>query len=125
MIAAAFFPDEEAEHLRAQGVLLDEEDMADPVKALNVLLTSHAFPPEAAVLTATLSGGILTLDVNDAFAQHIRSMGTSGEQLTIAAAVNTALSLFDGAESVMLTVGGNVLETGHNIYSEPITFFKE
>ena len=125
LVAAAFAPDSEAEHLRAWGMLLDAEDMADPVRALNVLLTAGALPEGAAVLSESLSGGVLTLDMNEAFAQYVRSMGTSGELLTVSAVVNTALSLLDGAESVMLTVEGKTLETGHNIYTDPITFYEE
>ncbi len=125
LVAAAFAPDSEAMHLRAWGMPLDAEDMADPVNALNVLLSGGAIPEGAAVLSESLSGGVLTLDMNEAFAQYVRSMGTSGELLTVAAVVNTALSLMDGAESVLLTVEGKTLETGHEVYTDPISFYEE
>lgn len=125
LAAAAFAPDSEVQHLRAWGTILDAEDMSDPVRALNVLLVGGAIPEGAAVLSENLSGGVLTLDMNEAFAQYVRSMGTSGELLTVAAVVNTALSLIDGAESVMLTAEGKTLETGHNIYTDPISFYEE
>ena len=125
LFAVAFAPDEEVQYLRAEGLELDKEDMADPVRALNTLLNYRTIPREAAVLTADVSDGVLTLDMNDAFAQYVRSMGTSGEMLTVAAVVNTALCLYEGAESVRITVGGGVLETGHEIYDYPMTFHEE
>ena len=125
LVAAVYAPDAEAEHLRAWGMTLTEEDMADPVKALNALLVGQAIPEGAAVLSESLSGGVLTLDMNRAFGDYLRSMGTSGELLTVSAVVNTALSLIDGAESVLLTVEGQTLETGHEIYTDPISFYEE
>lgn len=125
LIAAAFVPDDEAEYLLAYGVELAPEDMADPVRALNTLINYGAVPEGAGALSESLSGGVLTLDMNEAFAGYVRSLGTSGELLAVSAVVNTALLLFDGAESVLLTVEGRTLETGHQIYDDPISFYEE
>ena len=57
--------------------------------------------------------------MNAAFGAGMMSTGTTGEMLYLGALVNTVLDHAD-AESVLLTVEGEPLETGHNIYDEPI-----
>ena len=43
----------------------------------------------------------------------------------MASVVNTALDAFSEARSVRLFYNGAPLETGHNIYDEPMGFFEE
>ncbi len=121
-VVRAYYPDAEVTALRAEGVLLSEEDQVDITHMINAALAGYVLNDGAAVADASLDAGVLTLELNDALAGHIRSYGTSGELLTVAALVNTALDCVPEAESVRLTVKGAPLETGHNIYDEPMSF---
>ncbi len=119
-----YYPDAEVMYLRADGVRLTEETV-DITKELNAALKGYVLQDGAEIRKADLTDGVLTLDVNETLAGQIRSYGTSGEALTIAAIVNTALDNITEAQSVMLTENGTPLETGHNIYDTPMTFYEE
>lgn len=62
----------------------------------------------------------LTLDVNAAFAEALSGSGTAGETMIMASVVDTFLAYY-GAASLLITVDGGTLETGHAIYDEPFT----
>ena len=117
-----YYPDSEVMYLRAEGVILENEDMADNASALNAALSGRVFSEGAQILSAEFEAGVLALDLNAAFADQVRALGTSGELLTISSVVNTAID-FTGANAAAITVEGETLETGHNIYSEPIGYF--
>ncbi len=57
----------------------------------------------------------LLLDFNQAFQEQLQTYGSSGEMIFMGSVVNTFLEAM-GAEQVMITVEGEVLETGHEIY---------
>ena len=63
----------------------------------------------------------LHIDFNAAFADAVNAMGTSGEYMIIGSLVNTYLNAFQ-AQSLFLTVEGEILESGHVIYDFPLTF---
>lgn len=64
---------------------------------------------------------VITLDMSKAFGEYIKTMGSSGENVIIAALTNTFLDAFE-ADALKLTVEGEVLETGHGIYEEELTY---
>jgi len=64
-----------------------------------------------------------TLDMNTAFAHALNGLGTSGEWLLLGSVVNTFLTFY-GWESMYVTVNGQVIDTGHNIYDEALTYFE-
>lgn len=66
---------------------------------------------------------ILYLDLSKAFGEYLNTMGESGELVIMAALTNTFLEAY-GADALVLTVDGGVLETGHAVYDEPLTLFK-
>ena len=78
----------------------------------------------SAINTWDDSDGSFRVDMNAAFEAQIRSMGTAGEYLYLGSLVNTILDAW-GADSLLLTAEGQPLETGHEIYDYPLTFFKE
>lgn len=85
-------------------------------------LQSKGVLPETVIINAFGSEGTqLNIDFNQAFADMVCSMGTSGELMIIGSVVNTYLNAFQ-AESVYLTINGEILESGHVIYDFPITF---
>lgn len=63
---------------------------------------------------------VLKLDLSSNFKDSVRSMGTAGEILTIGAVVNSFLDTYQ-AEAIQITVDGNTLETGHEIYEGYMT----
>ena len=64
----------------------------------------------------------LIVDFNDKLADLLYSCGTSGEYVVMASIVNTYLEAYD-AESFEFTINGEVFESGHIIYDEPLAFF--
>ena len=71
-------------------------------------------------MSSELKDGVLTLDMNDAYAEAVRSSGTTGEEMLVYSLVNTFASARN-AESVMLTVDGKPLQSGHAIYDYALT----
>lgn len=72
------------------------------------------------------SSGIrqIKADFSAPFHQTLQAMGTSGEYVIIGSVVNTFLAAFD-ADEMLITVDGAVLETGHSVYDQPLTFYPE
>ena len=68
-----------------------------------------------------MNDGSITIDFNQAFADTVCSMGTSGEFLIVGSVVNTFLDAFQG-ESVYFTVDEQILESGHETYDHSMTF---
>lgn len=70
-----------------------------------------------------VEGSQVLLDVNAAFGQLIGSYGTAGEYMIMGSVVNTLLSAYN-AETVLITMDGQILESGHAIYDFPLGFFE-
>ena len=120
-----YYLDADVMYLRARGVALPME-AKDLAEDLNTGLSGWVLQEDGRVLSAELyDDGVLHIDLNDAAAAQIRSYGTSGELLTVRSIVNTALEFVTAADSVVLTVNGGILETGHEIYDYPMTFTEE
>ena len=98
-----------AEEISAQTVLTE-------LKNRNVL------PDTISINSFHIDNGLITIDFNQAFANVVCSMGTSGELMIVGSVVNTFLDAFQ-ADSVYFTVDGQVLESGHTIYDFAMTFF--
>jgi hypothetical protein len=64
----------------------------------------------------------LIVDFNDKIADLLYSCGTSGEYVVMASIVNTYLDAYN-AESFEFTINGEIFESGHVIYDEPLAFF--
>lgn len=73
----------------------------------------RSFPPRSRTAYSTL-------DMNDVYADAVRASGTAGEEMLVYSLVNTFASARN-AKSVMLTVGGKPLQSGHNIYDYALT----
>lgn len=65
--------------------------------------------------------GYLTVDFNQAFAEHLGAQGTSGEDIAIRSITNTFLSAYQ-ATYMKITVDGKPLETGHAVYRDYMKF---
>ena len=65
----------------------------------------------------------LHVDFNGAFRDRILSMGTAGEHAIVGSVVNTFLTAYN-AQSMTITIDGQVLESGHAVYDQPLEFFQ-
>ena len=115
--AVIYVPDEQSESLTPVGTdVADDSDKA----LVDALIKAGALPEGAEVVSSSLADGVLTLDMNDVYADAVRASGTAGEEMLVYSLVNTFASARN-AESVMLTVGGKPLQSGHNIYDYALT----
>ena len=70
------------------------------------------------------SGGTrtLSLDLSQGFADHIQSLGSSGEYYVVGSVVNTFLSAFNG-DAIQITVDSDSWASGHAIYEGYLYYF--
>ncbi len=94
-----------------------------PQVLIDALCAGGALPENIAVLAFSQEGSQLKLDLSASFGEALRSTGTAGERLYLGSLTDTLLAAY-GAESLVLTCTGTPLETGHNVYDEPLTFFE-
>ena len=88
---------------------------------VSMLVAEGALPEGCAPLSFDKDGA--KLDMNEAFGQAVRTTGTTGEYLRFGCLVNTVLTYY-GLESVYVTAVGQVIESGHAVYDEPLRFFE-
>ena len=94
-------------------------DSLFPEAVLNALIEKGAIAADVEVMsleTTTVDGKqTLLLDLNDAFASYISSMGSTGEYFVMGSICNTFLDAYD-CDQIQITVGGDTLSTGHAEY---------
>ncbi len=120
-IINVYVSDDTAEHFV---ILQESADVVDENTVFDALKAAGTIPQEATLLSFSNDGGAITLDVSAEFASVVGTMGTSGEYMLLGSVVNTYLTAFD-AQTVTLLSNGNPLETGHNVYFEPMGFFED
>lgn len=114
--AVVYVPDEQGETLTPVGTdVPDDSDQA----LVDALIAAGSLPEGAAVQSSSTADGVLTLDMNAVYGNAVRSMGTTGEGLLIYSLVNTFVQA-RGVDSVLITVDGAPLESGHEIYDYPL-----
>lgn len=121
VVITVYTGDETAEHFLTQEVAaaaLDENSVFAALKSAGVM------PDNVELLDFAQNGGALTIDLSDAYAGYIQSLGTSGEYIAVGCLVNTYLTAF-GADTVSITVNGAPLESGHNVYDMPLEFYTD
>ena len=111
-----YYGDDNAEKLLSEEVWVSELS-ADTV--VEELIRVGVLREGVAVNKMAINGEQLELDFNQAFADLLCSMGTSGEYIIMGSTVNSFLDAF-GATSLVFTVNGEILETGHVIYDFPM-----
>ena len=105
-------------------IMQESADVLDENTVFAALKAVGTIPQETSLLSFSNDGGALTLDMSAEFASLVGTMGTSGEYMLLGSVVKTYLTAFD-AQTVTLLSNGNPLETGHNVYSEPMGFFED
>ena len=81
-----YVPDEQGETLTPVGAdAADDSDQA----LVDALITAGSLPEGVAVQSSSTADGVLTLDMNAAYGEAVRSSGTTGENMLIYSLVNT------------------------------------
>lgn len=117
-----FVPDDQAEYLTAATVDIPEignEEMPDTL--IRGLADAGVIPEDVAVQNFADADGALALDLSAPYLTALQASGSAGESMLLYAVVNTFFTHYEDAESLTLTVDGNVIETGHNLYDAPFT----
>lgn len=105
----------------ADGFVTEDVQTADVTESWVVeqLIAKGVIPGNVQALscTETQEGGVksLNLDLNQAFADFLQSLGSTGEYMVVGSVCNTFLNAYDCSQ-VQITVEGNTLATGHVEY---------
>lgn len=94
-------------------------DTLDPLVILQHLKDYNVLNEDVALNSAEMDGTQLNLDLNDAFLSQVYACGTTGEAMLMGSLVNTFCSAY-GCESMMVTVNGEVIHSGHVDYDQPL-----
>ena len=115
-----FVPDENAENFSTIPTVIE---VLDGALILEMLIENSMLNEDISLNSAELVDSQLNLDFNQAFLDQLLTYGTAGERMMIGCVVNTYLSAYD-AETVYITVNGEIIESGHVIYDFPMEFFE-
>ncbi len=96
----------------------------DVFEIFSALTEAGVLKEDAKANSLEIQGTKLILDVNEVFTAQINSCGTSGEYYMMGSVVNTLLTAYQ-ADTLFLTVNGEILETGHNIYDYDLEFYPD
>ena len=88
------------------------------------LIEAGALNEDVVLASMQFKDGGLVLNFNDAFLAQLNTMGTSGERMMVGSVVNTFLTAFNKVDKVSILVSGQIVESGHVIYDEPMGFFE-
>ena len=127
--ASAFETVTETTKASPQGLvdaLIAHGALPECTEVLSFFLDDHGVETQEGETVSYTPGDTLTieLDLSQTFADAASSTGTAGETMLLGSLVNTMLEAYQ-ADEVLLTCQGEVLETGHNVYDLPLTFFAE
>lgn len=87
------------------------------------LIAHGVLPEDVHIGSMQIDGTCLNLNFSASFADYANTMGTSGEMILFGSVVNTFLTAWPEAETVYITAGGEIIETGHNVYDFEMEFF--
>lgn len=118
-----YTPSEDAVSFYATEILAEK---LDAQTILQELINENVLPADVTVNACELVDTQLNLDLSSAYQELILAQGTAGERMVMGSVVNTFLSAYadSGAETVYITVDGEILESGHVIYDFPQAFYE-
>ncbi len=88
------------------------------------LIEAGVLKEDVAFNSLVLENGQINLDVNDAFLTQLMSYGTAGEYMMMGSVINTLLGAY-GAETIMITMDGEIMESGHVVYDFPLERYED
>ena len=119
--ATLYLPNENADGFDTEQVELTEDS---PQALVDALIERGALPEGTEVLGEfDRSAQTPTVDLSQEFADAMASTGTTGESMLMGSLVNTFLYYY-GIDSISVTAQGQVIETGHTEYSQPMGVFE-
>ena len=110
----------------ADGFVMEEAPVAADAgsqELVDYLVQRGVFPEGSKVLDFRQDGKTLHVSMNHTYCDKVAAMGNTGETMLLGSLVNTMLTYYQ-ADELNITCEGNVLETGHNVYDFPLSFFE-
>ena len=113
----------------ADGFVTEEIETSEVTESWVVeqLIAKGVIPGNVQALSCTeiQEGGVksLKLDLNQAFADFLQSLGSTGEYMVVGSVCNTFLDAYQ-CNQIQITVAGNALETGHTEYPGYLNAFE-
>lgn len=115
-----YYGNDDADTLLTKEVFIHVDDLSTDT-ILAELSKLNIVPSDTKALTFSsnpVDGKMqLNLNLSQEFGTYVSSMGTSGEYIIMGSVVNTFLKAYE-ADEIKITVEGNTLETGHQIYDD-------
>lgn len=116
-----YLPDAEALHFDTVTVPFE----GDGVALVEKMVENGALPQGIKANSFETVGMEAHIDMNEAYADYVKS-GTTAEYFGIGCLVNTIIKYFPLVESVVITVDGEYIETGHmGRFDFAIGFYEE
>lgn len=120
VILTVYSPDEDLESFVTSEIPVDE--ITAETITLKLILAG-VLEDGTYVNAMEMADTQLNVDFNAAFRDLILAQGSTGERAVMGSVVNTFLTAYD-AQSICITVDGEILESGHVIYDMPLTFYE-
>ncbi len=96
----------------------------EPQDVLDLLYEKSVLPEKVTVISWSVDGsGLMNIDLSEEFGAAIKGQGTAGEYIMMGSLVNSLIKNFD-LKNVLITVNGDVLESGHEIYDYPLSLYE-
>ncbi|MDO4260925.1 MAG: hypothetical protein Q4C82_02510 [Eubacteriales bacterium] len=115
--------DETAENIVRRTVYVDEASESTVMAELTSSLGMGAEAGLKEISFGTFGGDkVVMLDLNQAFADYVNKLGTSGEYIVMGSLTNTFLDYYQ-SELLLVTAEGKVLVTGHTVYEEYLEMY--
>ena len=111
-----YYLSDEAEEIIEKTVTVSQIDAST---VWQQLAEAGVVPEGSNALSVEQDGEILRLDVDTAFGEYFRQMGTTGERYIIECVSNTFLDAYQ-SEKMLITENGGTLCSGHKEYREYI-----
>ncbi len=89
---------------------------------LEAMVQAGVLPENIVINSFSRSDDTLTVDFGPELRELICKQGTTGEYMIMGSIVNTLITLND-VKYIMITVDGEILESGHVVYDLPMEFF--
>lgn len=119
-----YYGDENAENLLIDGI---EKQKVTPELLISELSKRNVISKDTKINsikeTKNSNGKTLELDFSEKFQEDLFNQGSSGEFIMMGSVVNTFLRAYE-ADSMTITVNGNILESGHCIYESPMKAYE-